>query len=99
MGKDVPKPGEGPSRESRESGSYDMLFAGVENNKVIIQASVKGEGDPGYLSTSKMIVESALCILFDCEDLNGGIFTTIPAMGDKLISRLESNEVMKFSLE
>ena len=46
-----------------------------------------------------MIVESALCILFDCEDLNGGIFTTIPAMGDKLISRLESNEVMKFSIE
>ena len=99
IGQDVPKPGEGPSRESRESGSYDVLFAGVENNKVIIQASVKGEGDPGYLSTSKMIVESALCILLDCENLNGGIFTTIPAMEDKLISRLESNEVMKFSLE
>ena len=29
MGENVPKPGEGPSKESREAGSYDLVFLGV----------------------------------------------------------------------
>ena len=98
-GDNVPKPGEGPSKEVRDSGSYDMLFAGVEDGAVKIKVSVKGEGDPGYASTSKMIAESALCLLFDCPDLPGGIYTTAPAMGDKLIERLEKNSVMFFKEE
>ena len=46
-----------------------------------------------------MIAESALCLLFDCPDLPGGIYTTAPAMGDKLIERLEKNSVMFFREE
>ena len=95
----MPKPGEGPSKEVRDSGSYDMLFVGVEDDSVKIKVSVKGEGDPGYSSTSKMIAESALCLLFDCPDLPGGIYTTAPAMGSKLIERLEKNNVMFFKEE
>ena len=99
MGENVPKPGEGPSKESRDSGNYDMLFVGVDQGEIKVSVSVKGEGDPGYSSTSKMIAESALCLLFDCPDLEGGIYTTAPAMGEKLISRLEENNVMHFSEE
>ena len=98
LGDKVPKPGEGPSKESRDSGSYDMLFTGVDDGEIKINVSVKGEGDPGYSSTSKMIVESALCLLFDCPELAGGIYTTAPAMGQKLIDRLEEKHVM-FSAE
>ena len=99
MGENVPKPGEGPSKESRDSGNYDMLFVGVDHGEIKVSVSVKGEGDPGHSSTSKMIAESALCLLFDCPDLEGGIYTTAPAMGEKLISRLEENNVMHFSEE
>jgi short subunit dehydrogenase-like uncharacterized protein len=99
LGDNVPKPGEGPSKESRDSGSYDMLFTGVDNSEIKINVSVKGEGDPGYSSTSKMITESALCLLFDCPDLAGGIYTTAPAMGQKLIDRLEEKHVMFFAEE
>ena len=99
LGDNVPKPGEGPSKESRDSGSYDMLFTGVDNGEIKINVSVKGEGDPGYASTSKMIAESALCLLMDCPNLAGGIYTTAPAMGQKLIDRLEEKHVMFFAQE
>ena len=32
-----------------------------------MEATVTGDMDPGYGSTSKMIAESALCIVQDCE--------------------------------
>ncbi|URQ65169.1 saccharopine dehydrogenase NADP-binding domain-containing protein [SAR86 cluster bacterium] len=99
LGDKVPKPGEGPSKESRDSGSYDMLFTGVDDGEIKINVSVKGEGDPGYSSTSKMIAESALCLLFDCPELAGGIYTTAPAMGQKLLDRLEEKHVMFFAEE
>ena len=71
-GDDVPKPGEGPSKESREAGNYDVLFcADIEGS--VISTSVTGDMDPGYGSTSKMIAESAICLVKDSAELKGGI--------------------------
>ena len=55
--------------------------------------------DPGYGSTSKMIAESALCLINDCTSLAGGIYTPASSMSDKLVKRLISNAGLKFSLE
>jgi len=98
-GDDAPKPGEGPSQESREAGHYDVLFVGTNANGDRIEAAVTGDMDPGYGSTSKMIAESALCIVQDCSDLPGGIYTPAPAMGNKLIERLVDKAVLTFDLE
>jgi len=35
----------------------------------------------------------------DANDIAGGIWTTAPALGDKLISRLEENAGLSFTLE
>jgi short subunit dehydrogenase-like uncharacterized protein len=95
---DAPKPGEGPSRESRENGNYDILFCGdIENQS--IHVSVVGDMDPGYGSTSKMILESALCLVNDCPELVGGIYTPAPSMGMKLIERLEAKAGLTFKIE
>ena len=99
VGDDVPKPGEGPSKASREAGNYDVLFVGTNNNGDELRASVTGDLDPGYGSTSKMIAESALCLIHDCPELKGGIYTTAPAMGEKLITRLVAHAGMTFNLE
>src|SRR5260370_28125677 len=56
---DGPKPGEGPSREERESGFYDVLFIGTDAAGHSLRVGVKGDRDPGYGSTSKMITEAA----------------------------------------
>jgi len=94
----APKPGEGPSRESRENGNYDILFCGDINDESV-HVSVVGDMDPGYGSTSKMIAESAICLVKECEDLNGGIYTPASSMGTKLIKRLQDNAGLTFKTE
>lgn len=96
---DGPKPGEGPSKEEREAGFFDILYIGKTNDGNTIKVSVKGDRDPGYGSTSKMLSEAGLCLIEDAKDLPGGIWTTAPAMGDKLIARLESKAGLTFSVE
>ena len=97
-GDDVPAPGEGPSKESREAGNYDVLFVGTTADGQEIRAAVTGDMDPGYGSTSKMLAESAVCLIEDCADLPGGIYTSAPAMGHKLIKLVE-NAGLTFDLE
>ena len=96
---DAPAPGEGPSKESRENGNYDVLFCADLNDGSSLHASVSGDIDPGYGSTSKMIAESALCLVNDCAELGGGIYTPAPAMGEKLITRLQANAGLTFKIE
>jgi len=97
-GEDAPKPGEGPSREKRENGNYDILFcADLDEN--VVKASVAGDMDPGYGSTSKMITESAICLVKEAPDLLGGIYTPASSLGTKLIKRLEANAGLTFKIE
>ena len=96
-GENVPQPGEGPSQESREQGNYDVLFF-ADIDEGCIEARVTGDMDPGYGSTSKMITESAMCLIHDCNDLSGGIYTPAPAMGNKLIKRLIEKAGLTFDI-
>ena len=98
-GDDVPQPGEGPDKASREAGNYDVLFIGTTAEGARLEAAVGGDMDPGYGSTSKMLAESAMCLLKECDGLAGGIYTPAPAMGDKLIARLVDNAGLYFRLE
>src|SRR5437868_3410799 len=98
-GNDVPKPGEGPSKEERESGHYDLLFVAIAPDGRQARSVVKGDRDPGYGSTSKMISECAVCLLRDAADTAPGIWTPGAAMGHRLIKRLEAHAGLKFAAE
>jgi short subunit dehydrogenase-like uncharacterized protein len=98
-GIEVPKPGEGPSKEQRENGSYDLLFMALAPDGRQARAVVKGDRDPGYGSTSKMISECAICLLRDASDVPAGIWTPGAAMQHKLIKRLEANAGLTFGVE
>ena len=87
-GPDAPKPGEGPSKEERENGLYDLLYVGIAADGKQVRASVKGDRDPGYGSTSKMISECAICLLRDSPDVPAGFWTPGAAMQHRLIKRL-----------
>src|SRR5271170_317781 len=84
-GPNAPKPGEGPSKEERENGRYDLLYVAVAPDGRQVRAAVKGDRDPGYGSTSKMIAESAICLLRDTPDVPSGFWTPGAAMQHKLI--------------
>lgn len=100
MGSDKgPKPGEGPSREEREAGFYDVLFLGDDGQGNTLRVGVKGDRDPGYGSTSKMIAEAAVCLLQEATSTPGGIWTTAPAMGEPLVARLQANAGLTFAVE
>jgi short subunit dehydrogenase-like uncharacterized protein len=94
-----PKPGEGPSKEEREAGHYDLLFVGLAADGRQVRAAVRGDRDPGYGSTSKMISECAICLLRDTPDVAAGIWTPGAAMGDKLIKRLVDHAGLTFEVE
>jgi short subunit dehydrogenase-like uncharacterized protein len=96
---DGPKPGEGPDKEERENGFYDVLFVGIDEGGDRIHVGVTGDKDPGYGSTSKMIAESAICLVKDASDTPGGVWTPAPAMGQKLIDRLVANAGLTFKIE
>src|SRR5215470_1825845 len=98
-GTDVPKPGEGPSKEEREAGHYDLLFMAIAPDGRQVRAGVKGDRDPGYGSTSKMISECAICLLRDTPDVPGGFWTPGSAMRHKLIKRLADHAGLTFAVE
>ena len=94
-----PKPGEGPSKDERENGMYDLLFVAIAPDGKQVRAAVKGDRDPGYGSTSKMISECAICLLRDAPDVPAGIWTPGAAMGNKLIKRLVDHAGLTFTVE
>jgi len=97
-GKDAPKPGEGPNKEERDNGNYNLMFI-AQGNDTRYVASVSGTEDPGYGSTSKMIAQSAMCLAFDDIATLGGVYTPAPAMGEALIERLQKHAGMTFKME
>lgn len=94
----LPKPGEGPSKEERENGFFNILLIGRTKDGEIFKARVTGDRDPGYGSTSKMISESAACLAKDELDVAGGFWTPASAMGRKLRDRLTTHAGLRFEI-
>jgi short subunit dehydrogenase-like uncharacterized protein len=93
------KPGEGPSKEERESGSYDILFIGLSPDGKQVRIAVGGDCEPGYASTAKMMSECAICLLRDTPDVPAGFWTPGAAMQHKLIKRLADHAGLTFAVE
>lgn len=89
----LPAPGQGPDRAKREAGYFVVRLLGLApggDRSRRLEARVKGEQDPGYGETSKMLGESAVCLALDGADLGtpGGILTPASSMGMTLVDRL-----------
>jgi short subunit dehydrogenase-like uncharacterized protein len=98
-GPNAPKPGEGPSKEERENGRFDLLYVAIAPDGLQVRAGVTGDRDPGYGSTSKMISECAICLLRDTPDVPAGFWTPGAAMQHKLIKRLVDHAGLTFGVE
>jgi len=93
-----PKPGEGPSKQERDTGLYDLLFVGIAPDGRQVRVAVRGDRDPGYGSTSKMIAECAIG-LREAPEVKGGIWTPGAAMGNALVKRLVDHAGITFEVE
>lgn len=94
----LPKPGEGPNKEQREKGRYEVLFFGETADGKKLTTSVAGDRDPGYGSTCKMIAEAALCLVQDIDrkTTRGGVWTPGASMGMTLVKRLQEKAGLTF---
>jgi short subunit dehydrogenase-like uncharacterized protein len=98
-------PGTGPSEEARRTGFFDIRLFGdaidAKGDVISARARVYSKGDPGYAATSKMISESALCLLEKAKFkegafplMKGGVLTPATAMGLNLVERLRNAEMI-----
>lgn len=88
------QPGEGPSKEERDAGWFDCKFIlqTAEGDKLV--AAIRGDGDPGYKVTSKLVSECALCLIENSDALPGGaeyggVLTSATGLGMSLVDRLK----------
>lgn len=89
----LPKPGQGPSPEQREAGFFNIAIDGRTSVGQSLRVRVRGDRDPGYGSTSKMIGETAVALARDlpADARPGGFWTPSTALGQTLIERLEAH--------
>ncbi len=97
FGAKPPQPGEGPTKEERENGFYDVLFIGEWPDGKTIRYSVKGRYDPGYGSTSRMIAETGIALLA-CK-AEGGISLPGALLGEALVKRLQDHAEITVGVE
>lgn len=96
----LPKSGEGPPAELRETGSYELILVGELPDATILKARVTGAGDPGVESTTRMLTEAALCLAEDEGkiDVGGGFWTPATAFGALLRDRITAHAGLSFEL-
>jgi short subunit dehydrogenase-like uncharacterized protein len=97
----MPKPGEGPTAEEREAGFYDILYIAELADGRMLRAAVKGDRDPGYGSTSKILAEAGLALALETsrETTPGGCWTPAAAMAQQLLKRLPAKAGLTFEVE
>jgi short subunit dehydrogenase-like uncharacterized protein len=80
--------GAGPSEQERAKSWFSVRFVGAGGGREVV-TEVSG-GDPGYGGTAIMLAEAALCMALDDTPSTAGQVTTVQAMGDQLLSRLQA---------
>lgn len=97
----LPAPGEGPTAAERDAGYWEVRIRGKHplDPQKDITARLRGDRDPGYGSTSKMLGEAAVCLALDTLPARAGFLTTAVAMGDALILRLQDRAGITFTID
>jgi len=79
--------GSGPGADRRAASWFRVRFVGTGGGRRVV-TEVRG-GDPGYDETSTMLAQSAMCLALDHLPDTAGQVTTVEAMGDALLGRLQ----------
>ncbi len=96
----LPRSGQGPSPQAREAGGYliELIGKAPRGNGDDLRVRIRGRGDPGYASTSRMLGEAAACLAQDDLTSDGGVLTPAVAMGEALLRRLPVHAGVTFEV-
>ncbi|MBN3453953.1 saccharopine dehydrogenase NADP-binding domain-containing protein [Mycobacterium sp. DSM 3803] len=86
----APKPGTGPSEQTREKGHYRVETYTTTSSGARYVATMAQQGDPGYKATAVLLGECGLALAQDRDKLSElrGVLTPAAAMGEALLARL-----------
>jgi short subunit dehydrogenase-like uncharacterized protein len=88
----LPQPGEGASLNfMNHVGFLCVKGEGIGSKGSIAETSLYFPKDPGYMETARMLVESALCLALQGDQLpspQGGFWTPASGLGNVLLNRL-----------
>jgi len=86
----VPQPGDGPSEAEMDQGFLKVTAQGRGERGTQVAAAFYFPTDPGYRDTARMLVESALALALNHEqiDVGGGVYTPATCLKQVLIDRL-----------
>jgi short subunit dehydrogenase-like uncharacterized protein len=90
----VPRPGEGPSQEAMDGGSFRYEWIATDSTGQQLRGRVADRGDSGNRATTKMLCESVLALALQSDELPGagklgGALTPASGLGDVLVKRLQ----------
>jgi short subunit dehydrogenase-like uncharacterized protein len=85
----LPKPGTGPSEQTRERGRYVVETYTTTSSGARYVARMSQQGDPGYKATSVLLGESGLALALDRDKLSDlhGVLTPAASIGEALMAR------------
>lgn len=91
----APAPGQGPSEQSMNRGSFRCELVGTGDAGAKVRVRVADQGDPGNRATTKMVCTAALTLLQDPEGLpggvqGGGVLTPASGLGQVFVERLRA---------
>src|SRR3546814_15527953 len=89
FGAKPPAPGEGPSKEQRENGFYDVLFVAEMPDGRVLHYGVKGKYAPGYGSTSRLLAERGSALI--AFDKTGGVGSSGGSRGGARVERRDGH--------
>ena len=96
----LPASGTGPDADAREAGFFDVrvLAEHPTDRARDVLVRVRGDRDPGYGATSRMLGEAALTLVHGESEAAGGSWTPASALGEPLIERLQAHAGITFEV-
>lgn len=89
----LPKPGAGPSERSMQNGFFEAtVFATGSDGKKLVR-KMKAKGDPGNVSTVKLMMSCIRVVLSNGFSPKGGILTPAIAFGSDILPALRDSGV------
>ncbi|GIL67211.1 hypothetical protein Vafri_20650 [Volvox africanus] len=95
----LPAPGQGPSEAARKGGfwHHELVVVTEEETPRVVRGHCGDRRDPGYWSTSRMLLETGLALVLDAPRLaadprlaRGGVMSPAAACGSVLLERLRA---------
>jgi short subunit dehydrogenase-like uncharacterized protein len=97
----LPQPGNGPTPQAQQAGGYELRFDALTRSGRTLQLTLRGERDPGYGSTARMLAQASRCLALDTAkaDYAGGFWTPATLLGGRLVERLQQHAGLSFELK